>query len=530
MGKGKLAKLLKGSVTKEMAPYTNAKYFGKFAALRLSEIESLVGQLIDAGHLKQVGSRLPTLKLTPRGEATLQSRAAIQVTLRPVLPGAAQRLAAQKEAGSTVALTGQLLARGLTPEQIAAERGLTLGTVYSHLARLITDRQVSINAVVPTDTQKQIRAEIEAVGSVDQLSAIKIRLPESIDYGVIRCLANAWLLEHASSSSSPAPATAADGKDRAKRVVELGESGDQTHIPELVEALNDLDGNVRRLAASALGKLRATAATESLLALLDKEPLPQVRQYALKALGLIGDERARPKLEALANDPNEIAYNRAAAQTALKQLGKPASPSTLPHFHTSPPSDEISAFLSRPHPRPLNGPWLAGWALDFNSRFSGADHSRSEIGELVYAYKYRGERRLAHDLASRWAELLANHPELPKPDAVIPIPPSTRRDFDPVTLLAQSLAGQLSAPALAGTLVKTRVTQPQKEMTALAQKQANVAGAFALKGDVRGKQILLVDDLYDSGATLAEAARALARGGAASIVVLTLTKTIHADQ
>ena len=67
-------------------------------------------------------------------------------------------------------------------------------------------------------------------------------------------------------------------------------------------------------------------------------------------------------------------------------------------------------------------------------------------------------------------------------------------------------------------------------MTALAQKQANVAGAFALKGDVRGKQILLVDDLYDSGATLAEAARALARGGAASIVVLTLTKTIHADQ
>jgi predicted amidophosphoribosyltransferase len=193
------------------------------------------------------------------------------------------------------------------------------------------------------------------------------------------------------------------------------------------------------------------------------------------------------------------------------------------------PDDPVSAFLSRPHPRPLTGPWLAGWALDFHSRFSGADHDRSEVGELAYLYKYRGGRHLARELAARWAELLAAHPELPRPDAVIPIPPSTAREFDPVTALAQALAAQLSIPALADTLVKTRTTKPQKEMTALAQKQANVAGAFALKGDMRGKRLILVDDLYDSGATLAEAARVLARAGVTSLVVLTLTKTIHAD-
>jgi len=155
---------------------------------------------------------------------------------------------------------------------------------------------------------------------------------------------------------------------------------------------------------------------------------------------------------------------------------------------------------------------------------------RSVIGELAFRFKYGGEQHLARDLAARWVELLAAHPELPKPDAVIPIPPSLRRDFDPVTLLAQALAGQLSIPAPVDILVKTRATKPQKEMTALAQKQANVAGAFALKGDVRGKHLILVDDLYDSGATLTEAARVLTRGGAASLVVLTLTKTIHADQ
>jgi ATP-dependent DNA helicase RecQ len=78
-------------------------------------------------------------------------------------------------------------------------------------------------------------------------------------------------------------------------------------------------------------------------------------------------------------------------------------------------------------------------------------------------------------------------------------------------------------------LIKTRVTRPQKEMTSLAQKRANVAGAFALKGDVRGQRLILIDDLYDSGATLEEVAKVLTRGGVGSIVVLTLTKTIHRD-
>ncbi|MGH2592274.1 MAG: phosphoribosyltransferase family protein, partial [Anaerolineae bacterium] len=194
-----------------------------------------------------------------------------------------------------------------------------------------------------------------------------------------------------------------------------------------------------------------------------------------------------------------------------------------------PSHDPIAAFLSRPHPRPLKGPWLAGWALDFHSRFDGDEQIRSAVGELAFRYKYNGERHLAHDLAARWVELLAAHSELPKPDVVIPIPPSIRRDFDPVALLAQALAEKLGVPTIIDALVKTRATRPQKEMTALAQKQANVAGAFALKGEVRGKRLILVDDLYDSGATLAEAARALTRGGAASLVVLTLTKTIHAD-
>jgi len=105
-----------------------------------------------------------------------------------------------------------------------------------------------------------------------------------------------------------------------KRVVALGESGDRRHVPELIAALEHEDSNVRRLAASALGKLRDPRAVRPLLILLEREERPQVRQYAVKALGRIGDPQARPLLERIVSDPKEKPYIRRAAEKALQGL------------------------------------------------------------------------------------------------------------------------------------------------------------------------------------------------------------------
>ena len=113
-------------------------------------------------------------------------------------------------------------------------------------------------------------------------------------------------------------------------------------------------------------------------------------------------------------------------------------------------------------------------------------------------------------------------------DALVPVPSSQEHASDSVGSLAEALAGWLGAPVWK-VVVKTRRTAPQKEMHTLAQKRANVAGAFALQGSVQGKRLLVLDDLYDSSATLAEVARVLRLAGAARLCVLTLTRTIHAD-
>lgn len=509
IGKGKLADILKGSKAKDVQYFAKSPHYGKLMALRKSDLENLIQQLFDDGYLKQVGGEYPTLTLTPRGEHALKTRATIQTNLRAPRPSELARAYAEREAGGTVALSGQLLSQGLTPEQIAAQRGLTLGTIYSHLAQLIALGQVDVNRVVPQELQKQIRAAIEQVGSAGYLAPIKARLSEEIDYGVIRCVANAWLRERGETPPTISPAPKPIGERPPEDDVLFG----KLRAWRLEQARQEKNAPFMIFSDAVLHEL-ASYKPQSRQELLNIKGIGEnkTQKYGADVLRIIAQSSNHP----ITQSPNLL--------SPFGQ-GQAVAPTQSP-----PPDDDIDEFLAQPHTRALYGPWRAGFALDFHTRFDGDVANRGVIGDLVFRYKYRDERNLARELAARWAELLRAQNSLPKFDAVIPVPPSTPREFDPVGNLARALAEELNIPALFGILVKTRATKQQKEMISLAQKQANVRGAFTLKGELRGKNVLLVDDLYDSGATLQEAARVLQRGGVASIVVLTLTKTIHTDR
>ncbi|MCJ7660739.1 MAG: ATP-dependent DNA helicase, partial [Anaerolineales bacterium] len=119
LGKGKIARILKGSTAKDIARFTRHRSYGKLAALRIKEIETLIDHLVKGGYIKAVGSRFPTLALTSKGEIALKRRAAIPLESLPMeLPsnrqGAGQRQKAEGEVNETVALTGKLLADGLS--------------------------------------------------------------------------------------------------------------------------------------------------------------------------------------------------------------------------------------------------------------------------------------------------------------------------------------------------------------------------------------------------------------------------------
>jgi ATP-dependent DNA helicase RecQ len=196
--------------------------------------------------------------------------------------------------------------------------------------------------------------------------------------------------------------------------------------------------------------------------------------------------------------------------------------------HEARSTDIIASYLSSSHPRPLKGNWHTGFALDFHSSYTGADWNRSGIGDLVYHLKYESDASVLPGLIEQTRALFAAHPEMSQFDIIVPVPSSAQREFSPVHEFCKALSNTLGKP-MQTCVVKTRQTQPQKEMHTLPQKRDNVAGAFALNSDINGKRILLVDDLFDSGATLEEIARLLTKHKAAHVNVLTLTRTIHAD-
>lgn len=192
LGKGRLAMLLKGSQSEKVVNFKSNRNFGKFGALNVDEIETMIAQLTTSGYLKQTGNELPTLRLSPRGESALKAKAAIKIEMRSVSSGAQQESQRQRLLGGTVEVTSEMIKkRGMKVEQVAAERGLTVGTIYSHCADLVGRGVLSLDSVVPVAIQQTIRKAIAEVGSMAALSPIKAKLPDSIDYGQIRCVVEA---------------------------------------------------------------------------------------------------------------------------------------------------------------------------------------------------------------------------------------------------------------------------------------------------------------------------------------------------
>lgn len=116
-------------------------------------------------------------------------------------------------------------------------------------------------------------------------------------------------------------------------------------------------------------------------------------------------------------------------------------------------------------------------------------------------------------------------------DYVMSVPPTSSGPL--VERFARSLADILGVP-YSPALIKTRKTDLQKVFHSAYSKRDNVAGAFGLAEDaemeVKEKTILLIDDIYDSGATLKEIGRLLTHAGAKEIVPLVIAKTVGNDQ
>ena len=143
---------------------------------------------------------------------------------------------------------------------------------------------------------------------------------------------------------------------------------------------------------------------------------------------------------------------------------------------------------------------------------------------FVHAWKERGLRHLA-PLA---AELVLARLERPAADVITYIPPDPVRQLErachPAPALAHELASRWDIEC-APLLERTRPTERQATLP-LARRGGNVRSLFAPTGDRRGR-VVLIDDVYTSGATANAAATALRRGGAMRVEVMTFARAVR---
>jgi len=149
------------------------------------------------------------------------------------------------------------------------------------------------------------------------------------------------------------------------------------------------------------------------------------------------------------------------------------------------------------------------------------------LREVILRMKYGRDEILAASVGSIWADHCAERFRMLEPQVVMPVPlhwwRRWRRGYNQAEPLAVALAERLGLPCDARSLRRIRYTRPQTNQSATARRE-NMRGAFRSADGVaiRGRTILLIDDVLTTGSTLSEAARALKGAGAARVVAAVL--------
>jgi ComF family protein len=215
----------------------------------------------------------------------------------------------------------------------------------------------------------------------------------------------------------------------------------------------------------------------------------------------------------------------------------PVLPGTLPMFcpaclaRIEPVSGPLCSGCGRQFPKAAGGPHYCGLCLTGQYHFERARAVAlytEPFSHVIHRFKYQG---VTHALASFHA-LLERLPEAAlsePPELILPVPLHAgklrQRGFNQAALLARAFFPRERQRIKTDLLVREINTEPQTSLSGKARRQ-NLKNAFALRETelVKGKRVVLVDDVFTTGTTVNECARVLKKAGAARVEVLTLAR------
>lgn len=149
-----------------------------------------------------------------------------------------------------------------------------------------------------------------------------------------------------------------------------------------------------------------------------------------------------------------------------------------------------------------------------------------EIRQSVYRFKFQNKREYGDFYSSELVRLYGREILTWKPDVIIPVPmykkKQRQRGYNQAETLAKEIGKKLSLPVDAKYLKRVRPTIPQKEL-GKKEREINLKNAFKTSENaVKLEKVLLIDDIYTTGVTMDEAAKALLRSGVKEVRFLVL--------
>jgi ComF family protein len=152
----------------------------------------------------------------------------------------------------------------------------------------------------------------------------------------------------------------------------------------------------------------------------------------------------------------------------------------------------------------------------------------ARLREAIHAFKFQGRKDVGRHLVNLLAHRLGRLGE--RCETIVPLPVTEKRlrerGFNQSFIIAEELSAMIGRPVLPSVLRKSRETEDQFTLSRKKRK-ANVRNAFfAERADgLKGRTVLLVDDLFTTGATAGEASRTLRKAGAAAVLLFCLART-----
>ena len=169
--------------------------------------------------------------------------------------------------------------------------------------------------------------------------------------------------------------------------------------------------------------------------------------------------------------------------------------------------------------------------LSFLAQWTGLWYYKDAVRDSILRFKFRRCRGYAHTYGVLLARKL-REPEYAQWDVLSWIPISGIRKwfrgFDQTELIGQVVSRELGVP-LTPALRRIRHTRPQSGMGDVSHRRANILGAYEVTDPalVKGRRILILDDIITTGATASEAARTLLLAGAKEVKLATVAVAYH---